>query len=156
MARILPPGALDPFLASLFAWGLGGFSNMAEIFRWPSGFGGRFLGYEINLTTLTLQPTVAFRPLPWLSLGVGIDIVPASIELKQAINFGAAEGAIHTSGTATGVGGNLGLYIRAVPRWLAHGDHQSGHDGAKREDGRRPSSGNRVSVDQTLRDRSGR
>jgi alkylation response protein AidB-like acyl-CoA dehydrogenase len=28
VARILPPGALDPFIASLFAWGLGGFSNV--------------------------------------------------------------------------------------------------------------------------------
>jgi alkylation response protein AidB-like acyl-CoA dehydrogenase len=28
VARILAPGALDPFIASLFAWGLGGFSNV--------------------------------------------------------------------------------------------------------------------------------
>ena len=28
VARILPPGVLDPFLASLFAWGLGGFCNI--------------------------------------------------------------------------------------------------------------------------------
>jgi alkylation response protein AidB-like acyl-CoA dehydrogenase len=28
VARILPPGALDPFLAALFAWGLGGFCNI--------------------------------------------------------------------------------------------------------------------------------
>jgi alkylation response protein AidB-like acyl-CoA dehydrogenase len=28
VARILPPGELDPFLASLFAWGLGGFCNI--------------------------------------------------------------------------------------------------------------------------------
>ena len=28
VARILPPGTLDPFLASLFAWGLGGFCNI--------------------------------------------------------------------------------------------------------------------------------
>jgi long-chain fatty acid transport protein len=105
-------------LGSRFAIGLAGFSNMAEIFDWPSGFGGRFLGYQINLTTLTIQPTVAFRPLPWLSLGVGIDIVPASFEIKQAINFGGAEGNIHASGSTTGVGGNVGLYIRAVPRWL--------------------------------------
>jgi alkylation response protein AidB-like acyl-CoA dehydrogenase len=28
VGRILPPGTLDPFLASLFAWGLGGFANI--------------------------------------------------------------------------------------------------------------------------------
>jgi long-chain fatty acid transport protein len=107
-------------IGSRFAIGLGGFTNMSENFDYQTSnnFAGRFLGTYIKLVTLTIQPTVAFRPLPWLSLGVGLDIVPSSIDLKQAVNFGSAEGGVHTSGTATGVGGNLGLYIRAVPRWL--------------------------------------
>jgi long-chain fatty acid transport protein len=61
---------------------------------------------------------VAFRPVPWLSLGFGLDIVPATFEVSQALNFGSAEGNVHASGSATGVGGNAGLYIRVVPRWL--------------------------------------
>jgi long-chain fatty acid transport protein len=107
-------------IGSRFAIGLGGFSNMSENFDYQSSkdFQGRFLGNYIKLVTLTIQPTVAFRPLPWLSLGVGIDIVPSSLDLKQAVNFGGGEGRVFATSTATGVGGNLGLYIRAVPRWL--------------------------------------
>jgi long-chain fatty acid transport protein len=105
-------------IGSRFAIGLGGFSNFAQIFEWPGTFPGRFLGYHLNLTTITVNPSVAFRPLPWLSIGVGIAIVPSQFELSKSLNFGGADGNIHTSGTATGVGGNVGLFIRAVPRWL--------------------------------------
>jgi long-chain fatty acid transport protein len=107
-------------IGARFAVGVGAFSNFDDIQKWPSNdnFGGRFLGYGVNLTTFTINPSVAFRPLPWLSLGVGLDIVPATFEVKQTLNFGGAEGNAHASGSATGVGGNLGLYVRIVPRWL--------------------------------------
>jgi long-chain fatty acid transport protein len=109
-------------LGSRFAFGLGGFSNMAQSFDWRTGdgqnFEGRYLGTKLALTTLTVNPNVAFRPVPWISFGVGIDIVPASFELRQTLSFGAADGDVHATGTATGVGGNVGLYIRAVKRWL--------------------------------------
>jgi long-chain fatty acid transport protein len=105
-------------IGSRFAIGLGGFSNFGQVFEWPGTFPGRYLGYHLNLTTATINPSVAFRPLPWLSIGVGIDIVPSAIEISRTLNFGGADGNIHTSGTATGVGGNLGLYVRVVPRWL--------------------------------------
>ncbi len=107
-------------IGSHFAIGVGSFANFANVASWPSGpdFGGRFLGYQLNLTTLTINPAVAFRPLPWLALGFGLDIVPATFEVRQSLNFGSAEGDVHASGSATGVGGNIGLFIRIVPRWL--------------------------------------
>jgi long-chain fatty acid transport protein len=107
-------------IGSRFAVGIGGFTNMSEQFTWPQGmsFGGRFLGWWIKLAGINIQPTAAFRPLPWLALGVGIVISPTSIEIQQTLQFGGAEGNVHTSASTTGVGGVVGLYIRAVPRWL--------------------------------------
>src|SRR5262249_49506732 len=88
--------------------------------NWPSDgtFGGRLVGVKFDLTTFTLNPSLAIRPLPWLSLGFGLDLVLAAVELKRALNLGSTEGQIHTSMDAFGVGGNLALLLRIVPRYL--------------------------------------
>jgi long-chain fatty acid transport protein len=119
LTSVAPTLYLVQRIGARFAVGVGAFSNFDDLQTWPNqNFPGRFLGHQVNLTTFTMNPSVAFRPLPWLALGVGLDIVPATFEVKQTLNFGGAEGEAHASGSATGVGGNLGLFIRIVPRWL--------------------------------------
>jgi long-chain fatty acid transport protein len=108
-------------LGSRFAVGLGGFANFGQLQDYPGNFSGRFLGRYINITTLTIDPSFAVRPFPWLAIGIGLDIMPASIEIKRALNFGGGEGTLHDSMTATGVGGNLGLLVRIVPQYLTFG-----------------------------------
>jgi long-chain fatty acid transport protein len=65
--------------------------------------------------------------VPGLSVGAGIDVVPASVELLQAEYFGADHtctndasavncGEAHLAGTATGVGGRFGVMYK--PRFV--------------------------------------
>jgi long-chain fatty acid transport protein len=51
---------------------------------------GRYAALRTKLTTIDLQPTVAYRMFDRLSFGAGIDIQYASARLSQAIDFGLA------------------------------------------------------------------
>jgi long-chain fatty acid transport protein len=95
-----------------FSVGVGAFSNFGEHFDYPRGWRGRFVGYFIDITTLTINPTLALRIVDWLAVGGGVDIVPASLDLYRAINFGGGEGSIHVGMTDVGVGGNVGVLAR--------------------------------------------
>src|SRR5262249_15703402 len=82
---------------------------------------GRFLGQFVDVTTATINPTVAYRPLKTLALGAGLDVVIASLDLYQGINFGGGEGTAHAGLTAAGVGGNAGLLWHAYRPYLRFG-----------------------------------
>jgi long-chain fatty acid transport protein len=103
------------------AVGLGAFSNFDEHFEFPSQWRGRFIGYFVDITTATINPTLAIRLFPWLAIGGGVDVVPANFEIFRALSFGGGEGNIHVAGNDVGVGGNVGLLLSAVPRYLSFG-----------------------------------
>src|SRR5262249_25457445 len=89
--------------------GVGAFTNFGLSLDWPHDWAGRYLIRSVALTTVTINPTPAWRPLPWLAVGGGIDITPASADLSQAINLVAAEANARFRGNAVGVSGNLGV-----------------------------------------------
>lgn len=69
-----------------------------------------------TLRTYFITPAVGVnldRQVPGLSIGAGIDIVPATIELEQAIVFGETTGTAHLGGDALGIGARLGVMYRA-------------------------------------------
>ncbi len=104
-----------------FAVGIGAFTNFGQHFNFDQNFSGRFLGYFFDLTTATINPSVAIRPIPRIAIGFGLDIVPASFELRQSLNFGGGEGTIHAGASAVGFGGNVGLMIILMPKYLTFG-----------------------------------
>lgn len=57
---------------------------------WSPGWVGRYHALRTKLTTIDLQPTVAYRLWDRLSIGVSLDIQRASARLSQAIDFGLA------------------------------------------------------------------
>lgn len=103
------------------ALGVGGFANFGEHFNYPSGWRGRFQGFFVDITTYTINPTLAVRLLPGLSIGVGLDVIPASVELYRGVQFGGGEGSVHVGANAVGIGGNVGLLLELVPRHLRFG-----------------------------------
>lgn len=100
------------------ALGIGGFANFGEHFNYPEDWRGRFQGYFIDITTFTIQPTLAIRPFSWLSVGVGFDIMLGSFDLYRIVQLGPAEGNLHAGATATGLGGNVGLMVKLIPHYL--------------------------------------
>lgn len=102
--------------------------------KWSTSFAGRFVGYDNRLQAFYVQPTVAYRPLPGIALGAGLDVAIGWVRLTQRLDlsqetltvpgFGAVQlGALGiprgtdfanarlTASGATGVGGNFGLLV---------------------------------------------
>lgn len=82
---------------------------------WPATSPGRAVVREIALSSIFIMPTVGVNLSRWargLSLGVGLDLVPASVSLQRDILFGSDVGTVDLSATAFGVGGRLGVLYR--------------------------------------------
>ncbi len=103
------------------AFGLGLFS--------PLGIGGRtwsqdgltrYASTESLIGTLAVNPTFAWRPLPDLSLGIGIDYVYALAKAKRKINqsaLAAPDGSFEFKESGGGWGFNLGVLYAISDRW---------------------------------------
>ena len=104
---------------------------------WPETFEGRFNGYDNDLSTIYVQPTVAFRPHPMLAIGGGVDLLFGRVKLTQRVDLsaqpvpGAPTGTtfgnlgipFHTDmasaaldGNGSGVGGHVGILIEPNDR----------------------------------------
>ena len=105
-------------LGRFIALGVGSFTNFGEHFAFPRGWRGSFTGYFVDVTTVTIQPTLAIRPFSWLAVGAGFDIVPGSFDLYKLVQLGGAAGDLHAGATAVGLGGNVGLLVKLVPNYL--------------------------------------
>ncbi len=77
---------------------------------WPDGHAQRDVVTDQNLRTFFITPAVGLNlneQVPGLSLGLGVDIVPATIELENDLVFGAeaeAQGTVRLAGDTVGVG----------------------------------------------------
>ena len=69
------------------AVGVGMFAPYGLRSEWPTTFEGRFLAYLSDLRGLYVQPTIAARLRPWLQIGVGLDWVYSSVDLKQHVDL---------------------------------------------------------------------
>jgi long-chain fatty acid transport protein len=69
------------------AVGLGLFAPFGLSTEWPTTFEGRFLGYKSVIRAIYLQPTAAIRIGGRASIGAGLDLNFAHVELRQRIDL---------------------------------------------------------------------
>src|SRR4029079_3282683 len=109
----------DDFLPNLFAnyqipntevsLGLGSYSpfGLATTYN-PDSF-TRYANIRSELRTICLTPSIAWKPLPYLSLCGGVSFVHSSSVLSRAIFFGPfGDGKIRITDTTNSYGYNLG------------------------------------------------
>lgn len=117
--QVVPGLFASTHITSMFAAGIGFYTPFGLALSWPAGSEQAASAQEIALHTFFITPSFGANLgsiVPGLSVGAGIDIVPATIELKQAIFFGTdTAGSAHLGATATGIGGRIGVMWR--PQW---------------------------------------
>jgi long-chain fatty acid transport protein len=69
--------------------GVGLFAPAGLRTDYGQAFVGRYQNILTSLTAIDLNPSVAYRPWSWLSLGGGITLEYASLRLTQALDFGS-------------------------------------------------------------------
>jgi len=55
--------------------------------QWPLSFPGRFAGYDTEVKTYYIQPTMSYQITPRLSFGLGVAYVHASVALHQRLDL---------------------------------------------------------------------
>ena len=119
--------------------GIGAFAPYGLATKWPDTFAGRFNGFDNELRSIYIQPTLAYQLHDRISIGAGFDFVIGSVEINQRLDLSAqAAPAPAPPGTTlgqlgipfhtdfaqarlrdtwtTGVGGNFGVLFKATDR----------------------------------------
>jgi long-chain fatty acid transport protein len=102
-------------VSSMVAVGIGFYTPFGLAISWPTTSPQTDVIKDEALHTFFITPSVGLNLgsfVPGLSVGGGLDLVPATVELKQYIPFGNEMGTAHLAGTAFGVGGRIGAMYR--------------------------------------------
>ena len=137
----IPPSAIPWFYASYrltpeLTVGLGLYSPFGLLTNYGSDFVGRYQNLVSSLTAINFNPTISYRPVPWLSLGAGLDVQYVNVRLTQAIDFGSictaslglptcssafglspglSDGYVDNHGESFGFGFNVGALVEPAP-----------------------------------------
>jgi long-chain fatty acid transport protein len=87
-------------------------STLAASLDYDPNWTGRYFVQRADLLTMNFNPTIAYRVLPWLSLGAGFTIQYAKLVQKAAINNflnAVGDGRIILHDADVGFGGNFGV-----------------------------------------------
>lgn len=112
---VLPQAFISWRASEVWAAGLGFTAPFGLALEWPETSPGRTVVREADLRTFFITPALGAnlsRWLPGLTLGAGVDLVPASVRLTRDIAFGSDFGSVGLSGTAFGLGARAGLVYR--------------------------------------------
>lgn len=117
--KLMPLLYLAQRIDSHFAVGVGVFSNFIENLVYPALWPGSTNATQFEVSTTTINPNVAIRPIPQLMIAFGLDIVPT--EMNWAHTGDPTQPFVHSTSDGVGFGGNFGVLVIAVPRWLTLG-----------------------------------
>jgi len=96
------------------AVGIGVYSPYGLKNEWPEDTGFRSIALKSELTTATVNPVIAWRILPNLSIGAGPTITYSEIELQNGLSPYPGNDLTDLDGHGTEVGFNLGILWQPI------------------------------------------
>jgi len=100
---------------SALSYGLGLYSPYGLAVKWPDNSGFRSIAIESSLTHLTLNPVVAWKAHPTLSLAFGPNISYSEIAFSRGL--AAANDNFKFKGDDVGYGFNAGILWQPLEEW---------------------------------------
>ena len=109
-----------------FSFGLAVTTPFGTSTTYGTSWSGRYSADKTDLRTLDINPSVAYRLTPWLSLGAGLSVQQVRAVFSSAINASSIvsaasglpialpDGYLNLHGTSTAVGYNVGALIEPV------------------------------------------
>ena len=116
---VLPSSAFALRLGDRLALGLAITSPYSFTSDYDDSGWQRYSGIRTRLLTLDIQPSIAFAPTDWLSLGAGLNIEYSDAFLSNALpNLapGSADGRIRLDANGWDLGWSVGAQLRPAPR----------------------------------------
>ncbi|MCX5747495.1 MAG: outer membrane protein transport protein [Proteobacteria bacterium] len=112
---VLPAVFVTSRVTDMISVGVGFHLPFGLAIKWPASSPQNEVIKEQSLRTYFITPVVGVnlsKFVPGLSFGGGVDIVPATVELKRAVVFGDVVGEAHLGGSGVGVGGRVGVQFK--------------------------------------------
>jgi long-chain fatty acid transport protein len=112
---VVPSFYLTSRVHDMLAVGIGLHLPFGLAVSWPDAHDQEQVIQDQSLRTFFITPAIGInldKQIPGLSIGGGVDIVPATVRLERAVLFGDAEGTAVLGGKATGIGGRAGIMYR--------------------------------------------
>jgi len=94
--------------------GIGVYAPFGLSVSYDSNSFTRFASIQTKLKTFYITPSLAWRPLPYLSVGAGASFVHSSAVLSQAVYLGGPEGRLRITDSDDGFAYNLGIIVKPV------------------------------------------
>jgi long-chain fatty acid transport protein len=116
---VLPTIFVTSRVHEMVSVGLGFHLPFGLAVSWPEAHAQADVIQDQKLRTYFITPAFGInlnKQVPGLTIGGGIDLVPATVELESAVVFGETRGTAHLGGDAFGVGGRIG--VQYVPEAL--------------------------------------
>lgn len=80
----VPNGYFTYQINSNLTAGIGAYAPYGLETKWPTaGFDGRFIGYNTQVRSIYIQPTIGYQVSPTLKIGVGVAYITSHLKLKQ-------------------------------------------------------------------------
>lgn len=109
---IVPSLYITSRVHDMVAIGIGVHLPFGLALSWPDQHEQADVIQDQTLRTYFITPSVGLnlhKQVPGLSIGGGLDLVPATIELERAVIFGDTRGTAQLGGEAFGIGGRIGV-----------------------------------------------
>jgi long-chain fatty acid transport protein len=110
--QVVPAFYVTSRVHDYVAVGIGMHLPFGLAISWPTNHPQSDVVTDQSLRTYYITPAIGFNLGKWfpgLSIGGGVDIVPATVELENQLQFGDATGTAHLGGDAVGIGGRFGI-----------------------------------------------
>lgn len=113
--QVLPAFFASHRITDVVSGGIGFYTPFGSALSWPDTAPTLDVVHTISLRTYFITPAVGVnlgKWVPGLTIGGGVDLVPATVDITQDIYFGTDRGTAELGGTAFGVGGRVGAMYR--------------------------------------------
>ena len=113
--QVLPAVFVSHRITDIVSAGVGFYTPFGSAISWPDDAPTLDVVHTESLRTYFITPAVGLNLgslIPGLTIGGGIDLVPATFEITQNINFGSDHGTADLGATAFGIGGRVGAMYR--------------------------------------------
>jgi long-chain fatty acid transport protein len=104
--------------------GMGVYTPFGGLTEWGNTWSGKYSLVSLNLKAIYFQPTLSYKFNDVISVGAGFVIDYGSVNLKRAIPT-TPDGLAELDGSGSGTGFNVGVFIKASPKFTIGLDYRS-------------------------------
>ncbi|MCM0754152.1 outer membrane protein transport protein [Desulfovibrio aminophilus] len=99
--------------------GIGEFTRFGLGTKYPYDWGGAAKMYDVLFESYSVAPTLAFRCTDDLSIGVGLEVMKASVDIRRHIAAGGSDFDMHLQSEGVAIGGNISALYKFNEEWAA-------------------------------------